>query len=98
MRHGEIYTSRSPPASERFDELVTHLESSGISLRDPKSKKLSEHEKKHSPAPGGGAMDRIQSLPFGTCAPVLHHRQTSKRNRQGKLRSFKAKPSHHRKW
>ena len=40
MRHGEIYIYNSPPASERFDELVTQLGSSGISLRDPKSKKI----------------------------------------------------------
>lgn len=40
MRHGEIYLYNSPPATERFHELVTHLGSTGISLRDPKSKKI----------------------------------------------------------
>jgi hypothetical protein len=40
MRHGEIYIYNSPPASQRFDELVTHLASVGISLRDPRSRKI----------------------------------------------------------
>jgi hypothetical protein len=40
MRHGEIYIYDCAPAAERFDELVTHLASSGVSLRDPASKKI----------------------------------------------------------
>src|SRR6266850_5728582 len=35
MRHGWVYIYESPPASERFEELVDHFALDGISLTNP---------------------------------------------------------------